>query len=110
MLSFATASLRARAKQSADIQDTRIVQFPGGIRRDCLDHPVLERGTEYERVPGAGLISTRSWERLYAPYTHGDFARIIRSTLRYAFITGERIGGGNVREFFFLVDVHDWAG
>lgn len=60
-------SVRARAKQLANIQDSRIVQFPWGITKGLFG-PVgdLPPAAEYKREPGTHvLISTRSWERIY---------------------------------------------
>ena len=101
-------AVRARAKQSADIPDTRIVQFPWGIRKGLFGPSgPLPGEQEYERVPGTHVfISTRSWERLYAIHTLLEAFRQayqIDSSLRLLLL-GNGSEAGNVREF---VDVHD---
>jgi glycosyltransferase involved in cell wall biosynthesis len=60
-------TVRARAKQLANIQDSRIVQFPWGIRKGLFG-PLgdLPSGAEYKREPGTHVfISTRAWEPTY---------------------------------------------
>jgi glycosyltransferase involved in cell wall biosynthesis len=57
----------AAARQFADIPDSRIVQFPWGIRKGLFGpEGALPSRTEFEREPGTHLfLSTRSWEPLY---------------------------------------------
>jgi L-malate glycosyltransferase len=60
-------TVRARAKQFADIPDSRIVQFPWGIRKGSFG-PAGELPSQQEskREPGTHMfLSTRSWEPLY---------------------------------------------
>ncbi|MGA8273504.1 MAG: glycosyltransferase [Candidatus Sulfotelmatobacter sp.] len=58
-------TVRSRAQEFADMPESRIVQFPWGIRKGLFGRDgLLPRGEE--REPGAHLfISTRSWEPLY---------------------------------------------
>lgn len=60
-------TVRARAKQFADLPDSLIVQLPWGIKKGLFgpsgDLPPKE---QFEREPGTHvIISTRSWEPLY---------------------------------------------
>lgn len=60
-------AVRARATQSVDMPDSRIVQFPWGLRKGEFG-PVgaLPSEAECEIEPGTQVfISTRSWEPLY---------------------------------------------
>lgn len=60
-------TVRASAKQWADIPDSRIVQLPWGIAKGSFG-PVgeLPSGEDAKREPGTNVfISTRSWEPLY---------------------------------------------
>ena len=100
-------AVRTKAKQSADIPDSRIVQFPWGIRRGLFG-PVgaLPSEEEYEREPGTHVfISTRSWEPLYGIDTLLEAFRQayrVDSSLRLLLL-GNGSEVGRVREF---VDVH----
>ena len=60
-------AVRVRAKQLANISDSRIVQFPWGVRKGLFG-PVgdLPSPEDYKREPGTHvIISTRSWAPLY---------------------------------------------
>jgi glycosyltransferase involved in cell wall biosynthesis len=100
-------AVRARAKQTADIPDSRIVQFPWGIRKGLFG-PVgaLPSEAECEREPGTHVfISTRSWEPLYGINTLLEAFRQacgVDSSLRLLLL-GNGSEAGRVREF---VDVH----
>jgi glycosyltransferase involved in cell wall biosynthesis len=80
---------RDRIRVFADIPDTRIVQFPMGIKRGTFgpdgDRP---RPDEFAHEPGAYVfLSTRSWEPLYAvdvlleafrrAYSHNSCLRLL---------------------------------
>ena len=64
-------TVRAKAKQLAKIPDSRIVQFPWGIKKGFFA-PVgpLPSPEDWQREPGTQLfLSTRSWEPLYGVST-----------------------------------------
>jgi L-malate glycosyltransferase len=100
-------AVRASAKQTADISDSRIVQFPWGIRKGLFG-PVgaLPSDENCEGEPGTHVfISTRSWEPLYGIDTLLESFRQayrVDSTLRLLLL-GNGSEARRVREF---VDVH----
>lgn len=100
-------AVRARAKQLVEMPDSRILQFPWGIRRGSFG-PVGALPSEevFTREPGTQVfISTRSWEPLYGIDTLLQaFQRAYRvdSSLRLLLL-GSGSEAGRVREF---VDVH----
>jgi L-malate glycosyltransferase len=100
-------AVRTGAKQMAYIPDSRIVQFPWGIRKG-LYGPVgpLPTQAEYEREPGTHvLICTRSWEPLYGIDTLLEgFRQACREdrSLRLLLL-GNGSEAARVREF---IDVH----
>ncbi|MFZ0958922.1 MAG: glycosyltransferase family 4 protein [Candidatus Sulfotelmatobacter sp.] len=96
-------SVRASAKQWADIPDSRIVQIPWGIRRGLFGPAgTLPLLSEFERQPGTHVfLSTRSWEPLYGIDTLLEaFRRAYRvdSSLRLLLL-GNGSEAGRVREF-----------
>ncbi|MGA7905969.1 MAG: glycosyltransferase family 4 protein [Candidatus Sulfotelmatobacter sp.] len=100
-------TVRTRAKHLAGIPDSRIVQFPWGIRKGSFG-PVgaLPPEQEYTREPGTHLLlSTRSWEPLYGINTLLEaFLRAYRvdSSLRLLLL-GNGSEAGGIREF---IDTH----
>jgi L-malate glycosyltransferase len=96
-------TVRSCAKQWADIPDSRIVQFPWGIRRGSFG-PVgaLPPEGEVEREAGTHVfLSTRSWEPLYGIDTLLEAfrqAHRVGSSLRL-FLLGKGSEAGRVREF-----------
>jgi glycosyltransferase involved in cell wall biosynthesis len=100
-------TVRDAAKQLADIPDSRIVQFPWGIRKGLFG-PVgpLPAEADYLREPTARvLISTRSWEPLYGIHTLLEAFRQayrVDSSLRLLLL-GNGSEARRVREF---IDVH----
>lgn len=96
-------AVRVRAKQLADIPDSRMVQFPWGIRKGLFG-PVgaVPRCEECVREPGTHVfISTRSWEPLYGIDTVlNAFLQSYRvdSSLRLLLL-GNGSEAGTVREF-----------
>jgi glycosyltransferase involved in cell wall biosynthesis len=96
-------AVRTRAKQLADIPDSRIVQFPWGIRRG-LYGPMgaLPSEGEHQREPGTHVfISTRSWEPLYGIDTLLEAFRQafqVDPSLRLLLL-GDGREAGRVREF-----------
>jgi glycosyltransferase involved in cell wall biosynthesis len=100
-------TVRAKAKQFADIPDSRIVQFPWGIKKGLFAPvgPLLSED-EWEREPGTHLfISTRSWEPLYGVNTLLEaFRQAYRldSSLRLLLL-GNGSEAGKMLEF---VEVH----
>ncbi len=99
-------TVRAKATQLADIPDSRIVQFPWGIKKG-LFAPVgpLPSEEEWEREPGTHLfISTRSWEPLYGVNTLLEAYRQayrLDSSLRLLLL-GNGSEAGKMREFIEL--------
>jgi L-malate glycosyltransferase len=100
-------AVRARAKELANIPDSRIVQFPWGIRKG-LFAPVGEMPSEaeYERDPRTHVfISTRSWEPLYGIETLLEAFRLAYrqdASLRLLLL-GNGSEAGTVRRF---ISVH----
>jgi L-malate glycosyltransferase len=96
-------AVRTTAKQWADLPDSRIVQFPWGIRRGLFG-PVgaLPSEGECETEPGTHVfISTRSWEPLYGIDTLLEAfrqAHRVDSSLRLLLL-GNGSESGRVREF-----------
>jgi glycosyltransferase involved in cell wall biosynthesis len=96
-------TVRAASRQWAEIPDSRIVQFPWGIRKGQFGPvgpwPPQEKG---EREPGTHLfISTRSWAPLYGITTLLEaFQQAYRvdSSLRLLLL-GDGSEAGKVREF-----------
>ncbi|MFZ3277303.1 MAG: glycosyltransferase family 4 protein [Candidatus Sulfotelmatobacter sp.] len=103
-------TVRDAAKQLAEIPDSRIVQFPWGIRKGLFG-PVgaLPSDEECQRESGARVfISTRSWEPLYGiDILLEAFRQAYRvdSSLRLLLL-GSGSEAGRVREF---VDVYGLA-
>jgi L-malate glycosyltransferase len=100
-------TVREAAKQHADIPDSRIVQFPWGIRKRLFG-PVgaLPPGEEWQGESGTHVfISTRSWEPLYGIHTLIEAFRQayrVDSSLRLLLL-GNGSEAASVREF---IDVH----
>jgi L-malate glycosyltransferase len=100
-------TVRDAAKQLAEIPDSRIVQFPWGIRKGLFG-PIgpLPAEAGCAREPGTHVfISTRSWEPLYGIQTLLEaFRQAYRldSSLRLLLL-GNGSEAGRVREF---VDAH----
>jgi glycosyltransferase involved in cell wall biosynthesis len=100
-------AVRARARQSTDMPDSRIVQFPWGIRKGSFG-PVgaLPSDEERQAEPGTHVfLSTRSWEPLYGIDTLLDAFRQayrVDSSLRLLLL-GNGSEAGRVREF---IDMH----
>ena len=100
-------TVRDAAKQLAEIPDSRIVQFPWGIRKGLFG-PVgaLPSDEECQRESGAHVfISTRSWEPLYGiDILLEAFRQAYRvdSSLRLLLL-GSGSEAGRVQEF---VEVH----
>jgi glycosyltransferase involved in cell wall biosynthesis len=100
-------AVRQAAKQLADVPDSRIVQFPWGIKRGLFG-PIgpLPLKSQYAREPGTHvLLSTRSWEPLYGIDTLLEAFRQacrIDNSLRLVLL-GQGSEAGKLREF---IDVH----
>jgi len=100
-------AVRARARQSTDMPDSRIVQFPWGIRKGSFG-PVgaLPSDEECQAEPGTHVfISTRSWEPLYGIDTLLESFRQayrVDSSLRLLLL-GNGSEAGRAREF---IDIH----
>ncbi|HEY6337928.1 MAG TPA: glycosyltransferase family 4 protein [Candidatus Sulfotelmatobacter sp.] len=64
---FDCDAVRAKAKQLALVPDSRIVQFPWGIRKGSFtpEGPLLEEEVFTPEPGTCVLVSTRSWEPLY---------------------------------------------
>jgi glycosyltransferase involved in cell wall biosynthesis len=100
-------AVRARARQSTDMPDSRIVQFPWGIRKGSFGpFGALPLDEECQGEPGTHVfISTRSWEPLYGIDTLLESFRQayrVDSTLRLLLL-GNGSEAGRVREF---IDIH----
>jgi glycosyltransferase involved in cell wall biosynthesis len=96
-------TVRARAKELADIPDSRVVQFPWGVRKGQFD-PIGPLPSEEvsHREPGTHMfISTRSWEPLYGIDTLLEAFRHaygVDSSLRLLLL-GNGSESGRVRQF-----------
>jgi glycosyltransferase involved in cell wall biosynthesis len=100
-------AVRTRAEQLADIPNSRIVQFPWGIKKGVFGSVgALPPEAECEREPGTHVfISTRSWEPLYGIDTLLEaFQQAYRvdSSLRLLLL-GSGSEAGRVRE---RIDAH----
>jgi glycosyltransferase involved in cell wall biosynthesis len=101
-------TVRAEAKLWADIPDSRIVQFPWGIKKGLFG-PLgpLPSEAAWAREPATHVfISTRAWEPLYGIDTLLEAFRQacrVDSSLRLILL-GNGSEAGKVREF---VDVHE---
>ncbi|MFZ0761940.1 MAG: glycosyltransferase family 4 protein [Candidatus Sulfotelmatobacter sp.] len=100
-------TVRARARQFADIPDSRFVQFPWGIRKGTFSpEGALPSKEEFERETGTHVfLSTRSWEPLYGIDTLLEAFRQayrVDSSLRLLLL-GSGSEAGRIREF---VDVN----
>lgn len=101
-------TVRASAKHLAEIPDSRIVQFPWGLKKGSFA-PVgpLPTEAQAEREPGTHVfLSTRSWEPLYAIDTllqAFQQAYRVDSSLRLILL-GSGSEAGRLREF---IDVHE---
>jgi len=125
---------RDRVREFADFPDSRIVQFPMGIKRGVFgpdgDSP---RPDEFAHEPGTYVIlSTRSWEPLYAvdilleafrlAYSHNSSLRLVLlgsgsldaqvrefvrdHNLDQVIHTPGRIGAGETAKWFRAADVY----
>jgi len=99
-------AVRSRAKQLAEIPDSRIVQFPWGIKKGLFGAVgPLPSGEGGEREPGTHLLLyTRSWEPLYAIDTllqAFQQAYRVDSSLRLVLL-GNGSEAGKVRDFVEL--------
>jgi L-malate glycosyltransferase len=100
-------TVRAAARKFAPIPDSRIVQFPWGIRKGLFGpEGALPSKTELEREPGTHLfLSTRSWEPLYGIDTLLEAFRrayLADSSLRLVLL-GDGTQARRVRAF---IEVH----
>ena len=100
-------TVRAAARKFAPMPDSRIVQFPWGIRKGLFGpEGALPSKAEFEREPGTHLfLSTRSGEPLHGIDTLLEaFRQASRadSSLRLLLL-GDGAQGRKVREF---IDVH----
>jgi glycosyltransferase involved in cell wall biosynthesis len=101
-------TVRARAKELADIPDSRVVQFPWGIRKGTFG-PVgpLPLEAAAQREPGTHVfISTRCWEPLYGVDTLLEAFRQaygVDSSLRLLLL-GNGSESKRIREF---IDAHE---
>jgi L-malate glycosyltransferase len=100
-------TVRAMAREWTDMPDSRIVQFPWGLKKGMFGPlGALPAEAACAREPGTHVfISTRSWEPLYGIDTlleaFGQACKI-DSSLRLLLL-GNGSAAGRVREF---VDVH----
>ena len=100
-------AVRVRAKQLANLPDSRIVQFPWGVSKGLFG-PVGEMPPEpeYEREPGTHVfLSTRSWEPLYGIDTLLEAFRLAyrQDTSLRLLLLGNGSEAGTVRRF---ISVH----
>jgi glycosyltransferase involved in cell wall biosynthesis len=96
-------AVRARAKQLANVQDSRIVQFPWGIRKGSFG-PVgdLPSRAHHDREPGTHVfISTRPWEPQYGIDTLLEAFRLAyqQDVALRLLLLGNGSEAGAVREF-----------
>jgi L-malate glycosyltransferase len=99
-------TVRAKAREFADIPDSRIVQFPWGVRKGQFDSLGPLPSEAGEREPGTHVfISTRGWEPLYGIETLLQAFRQaygVDSSLRLLLL-GNGSEAWRVREF---IDTH----